>query len=145
MWRSKAYILLVYRKKMLVDVTLNHFTSIIQDSHHLQWRFHSGTECYCPHTASDNSLVHLNWRENAECIYGNIILVMNELRRLFHYIYCTIAYTERLHTWILCDVLLGIADSRWTIIMPKGHGPCARRRQCCCLVTDRLYVFGGTR
>lgn len=37
------------------------------------------------------------------------------------------------------------ADSRWTIIMPKGQGPCARRRQCCCLVNDRLYVFGGTR
>jgi N-acetylneuraminic acid mutarotase len=37
------------------------------------------------------------------------------------------------------------AEYRWSVVMTKGRGPCARRRQCCCLVQDRLYVFGGTR
>lgn len=36
-------------------------------------------------------------------------------------------------------------ENCWTLVQPKGHGPCARRRQCCCIVGDRLYVFGGTK
>lgn len=27
---------------------------------------------------------------------------------------------------------------------PKGLKPCGRRRQCCCIVKDKLYMFGGT-
>ncbi|KAM9808465.1 kelch domain-containing protein 3 isoform 2-T3 [Syngnathus typhle] len=33
----------------------------------------------------------------------------------------------------------------WTKIEPKGKGPCPRRRQCCCMVGDRIILFGGTR
>ena len=34
----------------------------------------------------------------------------------------------------------------WTKIITKGkHKPCPRRRQCCCVVGDKLYLFGGTR
>ena len=34
----------------------------------------------------------------------------------------------------------------WYEVLAKGkHKPCARRRQCCCLVGDRLFLFGGTR
>ena len=25
-----------------------------------------------------------------------------------------------------------------------GKGPCARRRQCCCVVGSKVYLFGGT-
>lgn len=33
----------------------------------------------------------------------------------------------------------------WKKIEPKGKGPCARRRQCCCIVGDKIVLFGGTR
>lgn len=33
----------------------------------------------------------------------------------------------------------------WTKVEPKGKGPCPRRRQCCCMVGDRIMLFGGTR
>ncbi|MEQ2262112.1 hypothetical protein XENORESO_014042 [Xenotaenia resolanae] len=33
----------------------------------------------------------------------------------------------------------------WKKIEPKGKGPCPRRRQCCCMVGDRIVLFGGTR
>ncbi|XP_074189068.1 kelch domain-containing protein 3 isoform X2 [Rhinolophus sinicus] len=32
----------------------------------------------------------------------------------------------------------------WKKIEPKGKGPCARRRQCCCIVGDKIVLFGGT-
>ncbi|KAM6923051.1 kelch domain-containing protein 3 isoform 1-T3 [Lycodopsis pacificus] len=32
----------------------------------------------------------------------------------------------------------------WTKVEPKGKGPCPRRRQCCCMVGDRIILFGGT-
>ncbi|KAF3842309.1 hypothetical protein F7725_024260 [Dissostichus mawsoni] len=32
----------------------------------------------------------------------------------------------------------------WNKIEPKGKGPCPRRRQCCCMVGDRIILFGGT-
>ncbi|KAL6488156.1 hypothetical protein MHYP_G00047820 [Metynnis hypsauchen] len=33
----------------------------------------------------------------------------------------------------------------WKKVEPKGKGPCPRRRQCCCMVGDRIILFGGTR
>lgn len=33
----------------------------------------------------------------------------------------------------------------WEKVEPKGKGPCPRRRQCCCMVGDRIILFGGTR
>lgn len=33
----------------------------------------------------------------------------------------------------------------WTKVEPSGKGPCPRRRQCCCMVGDRIILFGGTR
>jgi N-acetylneuraminic acid mutarotase len=36
--------------------------------------------------------------------------------------------------------------SQWSLMEVHGRRrPCARRRQCCCVVADRLYLFGGTR
>lgn len=35
-------------------------------------------------------------------------------------------------------------SSTWTKILPKGTPPCARRRQICQLVNDRVFISGGT-
>ncbi|XP_060678530.1 kelch domain-containing protein 3 isoform X2 [Hemiscyllium ocellatum] len=35
-------------------------------------------------------------------------------------------------------------SSTWRKVEPKGKGPCARRRQCCCMVGDKVILFGGT-
>uniref|UniRef100_A0A8C2Q7Y6 Kelch domain containing 3 n=1 Tax=Cyprinus carpio TaxID=7962 RepID=A0A8C2Q7Y6_CYPCA len=32
----------------------------------------------------------------------------------------------------------------WKKVEPKGKGPCPRRRQCCCMLGDRIVLFGGT-
>ncbi|XP_027055709.1 kelch domain-containing protein 3 isoform X1 [Pocillopora verrucosa] len=32
----------------------------------------------------------------------------------------------------------------WTKLDISGHGPCPRRRHCCCLIGTRLMIFGGT-
>jgi N-acetylneuraminic acid mutarotase len=34
--------------------------------------------------------------------------------------------------------------NQWSYVSIKGYGPCARRRQCCCMVGNRLFLFGGT-
>ncbi|KAL3212233.1 hypothetical protein MRX96_036059 [Rhipicephalus microplus] len=34
--------------------------------------------------------------------------------------------------------------SCWSQVKIQREGPCARRRQCCCMVGDRLFLFGGT-
>lgn len=34
---------------------------------------------------------------------------------------------------------------QWSMIKVKGQGPTARRRQCCCVIGDKVYLFGGTR
>lgn len=36
------------------------------------------------------------------------------------------------------------ASSVWSIVKVQNAGPCARRRQCCCVVGDRVVLFGGT-
>ncbi|KAM4772013.1 kelch domain-containing protein 3 isoform 1-T2 [Rhinophrynus dorsalis] len=33
---------------------------------------------------------------------------------------------------------------RWLRVEVQGKGPCARRRQCCCVVGDKILLFGGT-
>ncbi len=33
----------------------------------------------------------------------------------------------------------------WSLVEAKGKSPCPRRRQSCCIVGDRLFLFGGTR
>ncbi|XP_064602184.1 kelch domain-containing protein 3-like [Liolophura sinensis] len=32
----------------------------------------------------------------------------------------------------------------WSVVKVKGSGPCARRRQCCCVIKSRVFLFGGT-
>ncbi|KAL3872612.1 hypothetical protein ACJMK2_035827 [Sinanodonta woodiana] len=34
--------------------------------------------------------------------------------------------------------------NHWSMVKVKGQGPCARRRQCCCLIGSRVFLFGGT-
>lgn len=33
---------------------------------------------------------------------------------------------------------------QWSTIEVKGEGPCARRRQCCCVIDTKVFLFGGT-
>lgn len=35
-------------------------------------------------------------------------------------------------------------NSSWKEVKTRGQGPCPRRRQHCCLIGTRLYLFGGT-
>jgi len=35
-------------------------------------------------------------------------------------------------------------NCRWSVVKPRGIGPCARRRQSCCVVDDKVFLFGGT-
>lgn len=32
----------------------------------------------------------------------------------------------------------------WSVVRARGKGPCPRRRQCCCIVGQKIYLFGGT-
>lgn len=34
--------------------------------------------------------------------------------------------------------------SSWLTILPKGISPCARRRQICLVIKDRVFISGGT-
>lgn len=34
--------------------------------------------------------------------------------------------------------------NKWTLVKVKGKGPCARRRQCCCRIGTKVFLFGGT-
>lgn len=34
--------------------------------------------------------------------------------------------------------------NKWSLVSVKGTGPCARRRQCCCKIGTKVYLFGGT-
>ena len=33
----------------------------------------------------------------------------------------------------------------WSLVKVKGLGPKPRRRQCCCVIDNRVFLFGGTR
>lgn len=35
--------------------------------------------------------------------------------------------------------------SEWTVVQTQGKAPCPRRRQSCCLIGSKLFLFGGTR
>lgn len=37
-----------------------------------------------------------------------------------------------------------VESCRWAVVRPRGSGPCARRRQSCCVIGDRVFLFGGT-
>ncbi|KAK8726179.1 hypothetical protein OTU49_010407 [Cherax quadricarinatus] len=34
--------------------------------------------------------------------------------------------------------------SHWEEVTPLGKGPCPRRRQSCCVVNSKMFLFGGT-
>ncbi|XP_064623160.1 kelch domain-containing protein 3-like [Lineus longissimus] len=36
------------------------------------------------------------------------------------------------------------ATNHWSVVKVKNRGPCPRRRQCCCVIDDRVFLFGGT-
>ncbi|KAK7027367.1 kelch domain-containing protein 3 [Halocaridina rubra] len=36
------------------------------------------------------------------------------------------------------------ATRQWSEVHPRGTGPCPRRRQSCCVVGSRMFLFGGT-
>ncbi|XP_076464577.1 kelch domain-containing protein 3-like [Babylonia areolata] len=33
---------------------------------------------------------------------------------------------------------------KWSTVHTGGRGPCARRRQCCCMIESKVHLFGGT-
>ena len=47
----------------------------------------------------------------------------------------------------ICDCLffLFVVKNQWSLVSVGGEGPCPRRRQCCCVIGDRVFLFGGTR
>ncbi|VDP05712.1 unnamed protein product [Soboliphyme baturini] len=36
------------------------------------------------------------------------------------------------------------AKATWSLLNVHGRGPRPRRRQCCIMIRDKLYLFGGT-
>lgn len=41
--------------------------------------------------------------------------------------------------------LFCLVKNEWTLLKIQGHAPCPRRRQCCCVLGDKVFLFGGTR
>ena len=35
------------------------------------------------------------------------------------------------------------AHKRWKKLTPSGEGPCSRRRQTCCVIGNRMFLYGG--
>lgn len=35
-------------------------------------------------------------------------------------------------------------NREWSLVLANGDGPCPRRRQCCCVIGSRVFLFGGT-
>jgi len=42
-------------------------------------------------------------------------------------------------------VFLFSEQNHWSLVSAKGSLPCPRRRQCCCKIDNKVYLFGGTR
>ena len=44
------------------------------------------------------------------------------------------------------NIFLNITvHNHWSVIKVRGKGPRPRRRQCCCPINGRVFIFGGTR
>lgn len=68
--------------------------------------------------------------------FGNIFTRMQKEIKLTEYLSYMWSVFSSVHT---ADTFF------WTKVEPWGKSPCPRRRQCCCMVGDRIILFGGTR
>lgn len=80
---------------------------------------------------SINNTAPIGRRSHSEFVYNNRLYIFGgyngETLTHFGDVYC---YDPQL--------------SSWSQVKIKGRGPCPRRRQCCCLISNKLYLFGGT-
>ena len=62
--------------------------------------------------------------------------------KTFNFLFFSSFFLCPLFTLWLCE--LWTETRQWSIVFTDGKGPCARRRQCCCVVGSKVYLFGGT-
>lgn len=60
------------------------------------------------------------------------------------YLYIFGGYNGK-HNYHFRDVLrFDPVHLHWSMVKVKGKGPCPRRRQCCCVIGPKVFLFGGT-
>ncbi|XP_063300283.1 kelch domain-containing protein 3 [Pelobates fuscus] len=105
--------------------------------------FHSNNEIYCNRIRAFD-LLSESWLEppqttsppegrrshSAFAYHGELYIFGGYNARLNRHFQDLWKYNPELGHWLRVDV--------------QGKGPCARRRQCCCVVGDKILLFGGT-
>ncbi|KAG9472821.1 hypothetical protein GDO78_016755 [Eleutherodactylus coqui] len=105
--------------------------------------FHSNNEIYCNRIRAFDLLTE-TWLEVPQCSPPP------EGRRshsAFSYrgeLYVFGGYNARLNRHFQDLWRYTPETGRWQRVEVQGKGPCARRRQCCCIVGDKILLFGGT-
>lgn len=59
------------------------------------------------------------------------------------YINCGVAVKRVVRRLVLADFIF-TETKTWSLLKVRGEGPCPRRRQSCCLVGSKVFLFGGT-
>ncbi|XP_043860103.1 kelch domain-containing protein 3 isoform X3 [Dromiciops gliroides] len=105
--------------------------------------FHSNNEIYC------NRIRIFDTRAEAwlECPSTPLLPEGRRSHSAFGYngeLYIFGGYNARLNRHFHDLWKFNPVSFSWKKIEPKGKGPCPRRRQCCCIVGDKIVLFGGT-
>ncbi|XP_060045855.1 kelch domain-containing protein 3 isoform X3 [Erinaceus europaeus] len=105
--------------------------------------FHSNNEIYC------NRIRVFDTRTEAwlDCPPTPVLPEGRRSHSAFGYngeLYIFGGYNARLNRHFHDLWKFNPASFTWKKIEPKGKGPCPRRRQCCCIVGDKIVLFGGT-
>ncbi|XP_074166969.1 kelch domain-containing protein 3 isoform X2 [Sminthopsis crassicaudata] len=105
--------------------------------------FHSNNEIYC------NRIRIFDTRAEAwlECPPTPLLPEGRRSHSAFGYngeLYIFGGYNARLNRHFHDLWKFNPVSFSWKKIEPKGKGPCPRRRQCCCIVGDKIVLFGGT-
>ncbi|XP_069811658.1 kelch domain-containing protein 3 isoform X2 [Dendropsophus ebraccatus] len=105
--------------------------------------FHSNNEIYCNRIRAFDLLTE-TWLDAPQCS------APPEGRRshsAFAYqgeLYVFGGYNARLNRHFQDLWRYTPETGHWQRVEVQGKGPCARRRQCCCIVGDKILLFGGT-
>ncbi|XP_055469091.1 kelch domain-containing protein 3 isoform X3 [Psammomys obesus] len=105
--------------------------------------FHSNNEIYC------NRIRVFDTRTEAwlDCPHTPVLPEGRRSHSAFGYngeLYIFGGYNARLNRHFHDLWKFNPGSFTWKKIEPKGKGPCPRRRQCCCIVGDKIVLFGGT-
>ncbi|XP_039087086.1 kelch domain-containing protein 3 isoform X2 [Hyaena hyaena] len=105
--------------------------------------FHSNNEIYC------NRIRVFDTRTEAwlDCPQTPVLPEGRRSHSAFGYngeLYIFGGYNARLNRHFHDLWKFNPVSFTWKKIEPKGKGPCPRRRQCCCIVGDKIVLFGGT-